>query len=140
MLIYYIFFKTHTKAPYLSTHFTREVFGFPVCSAAAGAAQFVVRLDAVLLGAQAVVLLHYLVQLPWQMFLVRVLRCGQLVGPHPGQLCVLQQQESVVRRQRGLGLRAGEPVSGQQLRLLVRRVQVVKIVERAAAGHGHGLV
>lgn len=119
---------------YLSTHFAGEIFGFSVRTATA--AEFAVCLYAAFLSCQAVALLHYLVQLPWQMFLVWVLRCGQLVGAHTGQFGILQQQKSVVRRQRGLGLRAGEPVAGQQLRLLVRRVQVIEIVERATAGHG----
>lgn len=118
----------------LSTHFAGEIFGFSVRTATA--AEFAVCLYAAFLSCQAVALLHYLVQLPWQMFLVWVLRCGQLVGAHTGQFGILQQQKSVVRRQRGLGLRAGEPVAGQQLRLLVRRVQVIEIVERATAGHG----
>lgn len=120
--------------PYLSTHFAGEIFGFSVRTATA--AEFAVCLYAAFLSCQAVALFHYLVQLSWQMFLVWVLRCGQLVGAHTGQFGILQQQKSVVRRERGLGLRAGEPVAGQQLRLLVRRVQVIEIVERATAGHG----
>lgn len=72
----------------LSTHFAGEIFGFSVTTAAAAAAEFVVRLYAAFFSRKAMVLLHYLVQLPWQMFLVWILRCGQLVGSHTGQFGV----------------------------------------------------
>ena len=129
-------------ATHLPAHFACEVFGFSVrrAAAAAAVAQFAVRLGAAPVGAQAVVVLHDLVQLAGQVFLVRVLRGGWLVAASSGQLGVLQEQQPVMRRQRGLCVRAGEPVSGQQLRLLVRRVQVVEIVEGAAPGHRYSLV
>ncbi|CAG5984399.1 unnamed protein product [Menidia menidia] len=119
--------------PYLPTHFTGEVLVLAL--GGAGFAGF----SPGLLGL-ALVVFHYLVQLAGQVLLVRVLGGGQLVRAQAGQLGVVQQQEPVRGRQRALAVRAGQPVSGQQLGLLVGRVQVVQVVERAAAGHGHGLV
>lgn len=60
---------------YLATHFTCKVLGLPV---RVGTIDFAVRLVGALVRAQNVVF-DYLVQLPGQVFLMRVLRCWQFV-------------------------------------------------------------
>lgn len=56
---------------YLATHFTRKVLRLPIC---VGTINFAVRLVGGLVRAQNVVL-NYLVQLPGQVLLMRILRC-----------------------------------------------------------------